>query len=255
MNQNRLQQILKEVARGTLPVPQAERELCGFLDLGFARVDIDRERRCGAPEVVFGQGKEPQEVARIFTELFRRHGRALVTRADPQAFDATRALCSQATYHAKARCISANSIDHEPEGSVGIVCAGTADLPVAEEARVTAQWLGAKVRCYPDVGVAGLHRLLHVEAELQKCKALVVVAGMEGALPSVVAGLVRCPVIAVPTSVGYGASLGGIAALLSMLSACAPGVAVVNIDNGFGGGYMAARINEGGAERDTVPPN
>lgn len=215
-----------------------------FVDLGFARVDTDRRRRCGFPEVIFCQGKTPEEVAAIARTILAHDPVVLGTRATPEHFAAVAAELPSAKYHARGRCIV---VEREPlprvGGTVGVICAGTTDLPVAEEAVVTLETFGNRVDLITDVGVAGLHRLLAVRDRLDACRVLVVVAGMEGALPSVVAGLVSIPVIAVPTSVGYGASFGGLAALLGMLNSCGSGVTVVNIDNGFGAAYAAATIN------------
>ncbi len=215
----------------------------GFIDLGFARVDTDRRRRCGYPEVIFSQGKTPAEVAAIAQTILAHEPVLLATRATPEHFRAVNAEFPAAVYHARGRCIT---IEREPlpryTGLIGVVCAGTSDLPVAEEAAVTLEIFGHPTERICDVGVAGLHRLLAVRDRLDGCQVLIVVAGMEGALPSVVAGLVSRPVIAVPTSVGYGASFGGLAALLGMLNSCGSGVTVVNIDNGFGAAYAAATI-------------
>jgi NCAIR mutase (PurE)-related protein len=215
-----------------------------FEDMGFARVDTHRELRQGFPEVILGTGKTPSQIAAI-AEKIVAHGQALlVTRADPEAYDAVRARVPGATYHPVARAVTlAQGEVPAGKGTILIACAGTADLPVAEEAAVTATVMGNDVDRLYDVGVAGLHRLLSEQARLQSARVIVVVAGMEGALPSVVAGLVKVPVIAVPTSVGYGASFGGVAALLGMLNGCANGVSVVNIDSGFGGACMASLIN------------
>ena len=215
-----------------------------FVDLGFARVDTDRRRRCGFPEVIFCQGKTPVEVAAIARTILEHEPVVLGTRATPEHFAAVAGMIPGAVYHARGRCIV---VEREPlpkrAGVVGVICAGTTDLPVADEAAVTLETFGNPVERITDVGVAGLHRLLAARDRLAACRVLVVVAGMEGALPSVVAGLVGCPVIAVPTSVGYGASFGGLAALLGMLNSCGSGVTVVNIDNGFGAAYAAAQIN------------
>lgn len=213
-------------------------------DLGFAQVDTHRALRKGFPEVIFGAGKTPQQVLKIADKLVK-HGQAvLVTRADAGLARALKRKFSKAVYHEMARCVT---IQKKPlpkrPGCIGIICAGTSDLHVAEEAAITADIMGNRVERLFDVGVAGLHRLLNRVDLLQRCNVLVVVAGMEGALPSVVGGLVDKPVIAVPTSVGYGASFGGIAALLGMLNSCASGVTVVNIDNGFGAGYAASQMN------------
>ena len=215
-----------------------------FVNLGFARVDTDRRRRCGFPEVIYGSGKTPEEVAAIGKTIVEREGVLLVTRASEAQAAAVAREFPAAVHYPRARCIT---FEREPlpknEGVVGVVCAGTSDLPVAEEARVTLEIFGNKTDLICDVGVAGIHRLLAERERLESCNVLIVVAGMEGALPSAVAGLVSKPVIAVPTSVGYGASFGGIAALLGMLNSCGSGVTVVNIDNGFGAAYAAATIN------------
>lgn len=211
--------------------------------LGFACVDHDRARRCGFPEVVFAAGKTPAQTVAIAERLRERHGFVLITRASPDTVDALRLRWPDADHNPAARSVLLGTPPVKPgAGLVLVVAAGTSDLPVAEEARVTALAMGCPVESLYDVGVAGIHRLLAHEAKLRSAAALVVVAGMEGALPSVVGGLVSVPVIAVPTSVGYGASFGGLAALLGMLNSCASGVAVVNIDNGFGGGAVAARV-------------
>ncbi len=214
-----------------------------FVDLGFAKVDTDRARRCGFPEVIFCEHKTPDEVVRIARELLTQGSPVLMTRTLPPHAEAVAAAFPEARVHARARCVT---IEHEPlprlPGRVGIVCAGTSDLAVAEECAVTLETLGGTVTRVTDVGVAGVHRLLARRDELEACAVLIVIAGMEGALPSAVAGLVTKPVIAVPTSVGYGASFGGLAALLGMLNSCGSGVTVVNIDNGFGAAHAAAKI-------------
>jgi hypothetical protein len=214
-----------------------------FVDLGFARVDTDRARRCGFPEVVFGAGKTPEEVVAIGRVLLERNGVLLVSRASEEQYRALAVEFPTARLHERARCLT---VELEPwpkcDGVVGVICAGTSDLPVADEAAVTLEIFGNRVERITDVGVAGIHRLLAVRDRLEACDVLLVIAGMEGALPSAVAGLVSKPVIAVPTSVGYGASFGGFAALLGMLNSCGSGVTVVNIDNGFGAAYAAAQI-------------
>ena len=216
----------------------------GFTDLGFARVDTDRRRRCGFPEVIFGAGKTPAEVLAIGREILKHDGVLLVSRADEEQYRALAAEFPAARFHARGRCIT---VEIQPlpklDGTIGVLCAGTSDLPVAEEAAVTLDVFGNRVERFTDIGVAGIHRLLAVRDRLEACNVLIVVAGMEGALPSAVAGLVSKPVIAVPTSVGYGTSFGGLAALLGMLNSCGSGVSVVNIDNGFGAAYAAAQIN------------
>ena len=213
-------------------------------DLGFAQVDTHRALRKGFPEVIFGAGKTPEQVVRIAAKLLEREQRVLVTRVNDQHARALKRKFKTAVQHKLARCVTLEKtpLPKRP-GRIAVVCAGTSDLPIAEEAAVTAEIMGNRVERVHDAGVAGLHRLLpHLEV-LQSANVLIAVAGMEGALPSVVAGLVSRPVIAVPTSVGYGASFGGVAALLAMLNSCASGVTVVNIDNGFGAGYAASQIN------------
>ncbi len=246
-----LYKLLARVQAGEISLDQAADLLAGWPvdDLGFAQVDHARHLRQGMPEVVFAERKTPEQVASILQRIVQHAGAALATRAGPEAFEATRARLPEAQYHPTARVITVGGPLREPPPDAGvalIVSAGTSDLPVAEEAALTAWFLGARVEQLHDVGVAGLHRLLAARDRLLSARVVVVVAGMEGALPSVVGGLVSCPVIAVPTSVGYGASFGGLAALLAMLNSCAPGVAVVNIDNGFGAGVLAYRIASGG---------
>lgn len=241
-----LKDVLRRVAAGRLSVEEALEAVrqASFEDLGFVKVDHHRAVRCGFPEVIFCPGKTPEQVRRIADRLLRAGGPVLATRADEAVARALTELDSRAVFHQAARAVV---IEPEPRaerrGLVAVVAAGTADIPVAEEARITADLMAARVRQFYDVGVAGLHRLLRYQEELQRANVVVVVAGMEGALASVVGGLVARPVIAVPTSVGYGASFGGISALLTMLNSCAAGVAVVNIDNGFGAGYLAGLIN------------
>jgi NCAIR mutase (PurE)-related protein len=216
-----------------------------YQDLDFAKVDHHRAIRKGFPEVIFGEGKSPEQIVSIAVALLEQSDRLLVTRASPDVFSAVKASISDATYDDTARTIVADRRkERESVPGVLVVCAGTADLPVAREAAVTAELMDCQVERISDVGVAGIHRLLDHLPEIQKARVIVAVAGMEGALPSVVGGLVQAPVIAVPTSVGYGASFQGLAALLAMLNSCAPGVGVVNIDNGFGAGYLAALINK-----------
>jgi NCAIR mutase (PurE)-related protein len=213
-------------------------------DLGFAQVDTHRALRKNFPEVIFGAGKSPEQVVKIAAKLFEHGQPVLATRLDAAHARALRKKFRRAVHHPLARCVT---IEKKPfpkrAGFIAVVCAGTSDLPVAEEAAVTAAIMGNRVERVHDVGVAGLHRMLARLDLLRKANVIVAVAGMEGALPSVIAGLVSKPVIAVPTSIGYGASFGGIAALLAMLNSCASGVTVVNIDNGFGAGYAASQIN------------
>ena len=216
----------------------------GFTDLGFARVDTDRRRRCGFPEVIFGMGKTPAQVAEIARVILEKEPVLLVSRSDAEQWRAVAAQFPDARWHEAARCIT---VERTPlaklDGHIAVVCAGTSDMPVADEAAVTLEIFGNRVERFTDVGVAGIHRLLAVRDRIETANVIIVVAGMEGALPSAVAGMVSKPVIAVPTSIGYGASFGGVAALLGMLNSCGSGVTVVNIDNGFGAGYAAAQIN------------
>ena len=215
-----------------------------YVDLGFARVDTDRKRRRGFPEVIYCEGKTPEDVAVIAKTILDQDGVLLGTRATPEHYEAVVKLLPEAKYHARGRCITLETIPlPKNTGRVGVLCAGTSDLPVAEEAVVTLEIFGNHVEKIFDVGVAGIHRLIAERDRLEECNVLIVVAGMEGALPSAVAGLVSKPIIAVPTSIGYGASFGGLAALLGMLNSCGSGVTVVNIDNGFGAAYAAATIN------------
>ncbi|MCC6672857.1 MAG: nickel pincer cofactor biosynthesis protein LarB [Planctomycetes bacterium] len=240
-----LRALLDQVRSGALDVEAALARLRGGQDLGFAVVDHDRLRRCGFAEVVYCQGKTPDQAAQVAAEIRRRAPRVLLTRATAEHHAAVHALLPDATWHAVARCITSDPEPLPCVGRVALVAAGTSDLPVLEEARVTASILGAAVESFVDLGVAGLHRLLARLPEIRRARVVVVAAGMEGALPSVLAGLLDRPVIAVPTSQGYGAHFGGLAPLLAMLNACAAGVSVVNIDNGFGAGYLAALINRG----------
>ncbi len=215
-----------------------------FAELGFARVDTHRGLRQGFPEVIFGAGKTPEQVVKIAGQLWKHDDRVLITRVTPEQVRALRRKFPKSVHHAMARCVTLEKapLPKRP-GTIAVLCAGTSDLPVTEEAAVTADFMGNRVERLFDVGVAGLHRLLGSLDVVQSANVIIAVAGMEGALPSVVAGLVARPVIAVPTSVGYGASLGGMAALLGMLNSCGSGVTVVNIDNGFGAGYAASQIN------------
>ncbi len=236
---------MKSVAEGSTEIGTALDRLrhLPYEDLGFAKLDHHRALRAGLPEVVLGQGKTVEQIVTIAERLVERSGRLLVTRIDEEVFRQLQEHIPDAIYHDVARAATVDREPAETMGGVCLVCAGTADLPVAEEAAVTAELMGQRVDRVYDVGVAGLHRLLDHLPKLSEARVLIVVAGMEGALPSVVSGLVAAPVVAVPTSIGYGASFQGIAPLLTMLNSCAPGVAVVNIDNGFGAGYLAAVIN------------
>lgn len=247
MNEETLRALLARVANGQESIDQAVADLrtLPFEDVGFAKLDHHRALRWGFPEVVFCPGKTPLQVAAIVERLAQRGPRVLGTRATPEQYQAARAAVPDLRYHESARALWLERDPDRPlKPGVMIVAAGTSDLPVAEEAALTLRLMGHEPTLVVDVGVAGLHRLLPHLPALQAAHVVVSVAGMEGALTSVVGGLVACPVVAVPTSVGYGASFHGLAALLAMLNSCASGVAVVNIDNGFGAGYMAALINE-----------
>ena len=250
MNPSELRELLDRVAKGDLETSRAQAVLLEalrarpFEDLGFARVDHHRAVRQGFPEVILGLGKTPAQIAAIAKEITKQGATLLVTRASADAYEAVRRVLPEAIYYADASIITLKQQDTIPgEGVVMVAAAGTSDLPVAEEAALTAELMGNQVDRLYDVGVAGIHRLLTERARIAAARVVIVVAGMEGALPSVVAGLVSVPVIAVPTSVGYGASFSGIAALLGMLNSCASGVSVVNIDNGFGAGNIASLIN------------
>lgn len=240
----RVEELLRRVASGEVSPDEALQELrlLPFEDLGYAKVDHHRALRRGFPEVIFCPGKTPEQVASIAQRLAASADVVLATRATREQFEAVAAVCREAEYEETARAIRIGQPAKRYDAKVGVLCAGTSDMPVAEEARVTVEAMGCEAVAIYDVGVAGLHRLLAHREAIEKTTILVVVAGMEGALPSVVAGLFPRPVIAVPTSIGYGASFGGLAPLLTMLNSCASGVAVVNIDNGFGAGYLAGLI-------------
>jgi NCAIR mutase (PurE)-related protein len=245
-----LQDLIDQVARGEIDPTTAKQRLLDALrarpyeDLGFARVDHHRSVRQGFPEVILGLGKTPAQIAAIAAEIVARGSTLLITRATEASYAAVREKVPGATYYSDAALITFRQQDVTPgHGSIVVAAAGTSDLPVAEEAARTAELMGNEVTRLYDVGVAGLHRLLGERERLAAARVIIVVAGMEGALPSVIAGLVSAPVIGVPTSIGYGASFGGLAALLGMLNSCASGIAVVNIDNGFGAGAMASVIN------------
>jgi NCAIR mutase (PurE)-related protein len=235
-----------EVQRGQLDVEEALNRLriLPYEDLDFAKLDHHRDLRTGFPEVIYAPGKTPEQLIQIARSMAKSSSRVLITRADPETYATIREVLPEADYSELARTIVLKRGEEaQPLPGVLVVAAGTADLPVAEEAAITAELMGNSVERLWDVGVAGIHRLLEHLSMLQEARVVVAVAGMEGALPSLVGGLVSAPVIAVPTSVGYGASFQGLAALLAMLNACSPGIAVVNIDNGFGAGYMAGAIN------------
>ncbi len=246
MHSDRLKRLLESVRDGRAAVDEAMEQLqhLPFEELGFANVDHHRAIRCGFPEVVFCPGKTPEQLAAIFDKLRAAGGNVLATRIEATQVRAVRQVCKEVEHHEVARCITLRQMPAEPStGTIALVTAGTSDIPVIEEARVTCEIMDQKVESFCDVGVAGIHRLLAHSKALQAARVVVVAAGMEGALASVVGGLVEAPVIAVPTSVGYGASFHGLAPLLTMLNCCAPGVAVVNIDNGFSAGYLASIIN------------
>jgi len=247
MDEDRLIELLESVQRGIVEVPEALKQLqhLPFEDLGFAKVDHHRAIRQGFPEVILGEGKSVPDIAAI-ARTMQSHGvDVLITRLSQEKMNALRKRLRGFRYHREARAATWQTKDAKLKGrgTIAVVCAGTSDIPVAEEAAVTSEIMGNRVERVFDVGVAGLHRLLGHHRQIMDASVVIVVAGMEGALPSVVAGLVRRPVIAVPTSVGYGASFQGLSALLGMLNSCASGVTVVNIDNGFGAGFAAALIN------------
>jgi hypothetical protein len=245
LKEDSIRDLLAQVADGRMSADEALGAMrrLPFEDLGFAKIDHHRTMRCGAPEVIFCAGKTAEHVARIAQSLLEAGSDLLASRATPEHFEAVQAICADAEYHAAARCITVRQSEPEEAGCVVVVTGGTSDLPVAEEAAVTSRMLGARTELISDVGVAGIHRLLAFREQLENANVIVAVAGMEGALASVVGGLVAKPVIAVPTSIGYGTHFGGVTPLLAMLNSCASGVAVVNIDNGFGAGYIAALIN------------
>ncbi|MBN1526817.1 MAG: nickel pincer cofactor biosynthesis protein LarB [Candidatus Omnitrophica bacterium] len=242
----RVKGILQDLEKGHISVPKALGLLKDFPyeDMGFAKVDNHRSLRRGFPEVIFGEGKTPEQIIKIAKRIIAHDGILLATRVGQDVYRALKKQCPGVKYEPKARAIYfRRSAPPRKTGTVAVITAGTADLPVAEEARVTLELMGNDVEMLCDVGVAGLHRILDNKDVLEKAGVIIVIAGMEGALASVVSGLVSKPVIAVPTSVGYGASFGGLAALLAMMNSCSPGVSVVNIDNGFGAGYFASLIN------------
>lgn len=246
MKENQLKALLKAYKDGRIGEDEvlASVQPKGYADLGFAKIDIDRERRGGFPEVVYCEGKTTEQAVEIILLLWERsEGNVLATRCSGEIASAVQKKLPQAEYHALARVLLIYKKEKEGKGNIAVLTAGTSDLPVAEEAALTAEIMGNRVSRIYDVGVAGIHRLLSCRDALEEARVLVVVAGMDGALPSVVGGLIKKPLIAVPTDVGYGASFGGLSALLSMLNSCAAGVTVVNINNGFGAGCAASRIN------------
>ena len=247
MNIKEVEKLLTDVKAGNVSIDVALDVLKNFpyTDLGFARIDHHREIRTGYPEIVYCAGKTVEHVREIFRVMVEKENNVVGTRANQEMYDAVKSIIPEAVYYKMARIISVlKNKPVPPESKIAIITAGTSDMPVAEEAAVTAELLGNNVIRIYDAGVAGIHRLVDKLPEIRKCKVIVVIAGMEGALASVVGGLVDKPVIAVPTSVGYGANFGGISALLAMLTSCSTGVTVVNIDNGFGAGFSASMINK-----------
>jgi NCAIR mutase (PurE)-related protein len=245
MTRDAILTLLQQVEQGAIPSTEALEKLAHlpFEDAGFAKIDHHRTLRLGLPEVIYSAGKTPEQVAEIFARMVLAGGDVIATRANVAVWQAVESMVPEAIYHMEARIVGLRqSGTSSSTESVAVLCAGTSDIPVAEEAAVTAEYLGVRVDRVYDVGVAGLHRLLAQREILVQARAVIVCAGMEGALPSVVGGLVAAPVIAVPTSVGYGAAFGGLTALLGMLNSCAPNVSVVNIDNGFGAAYVAAMM-------------
>jgi pyridinium-3,5-biscarboxylic acid mononucleotide synthase len=251
MNRERLERLLAGVKAGKIRIEAALEQLRAFpfQDLGFASLDHHRAIRQGFPEVILCEGKTPAQIRGIAAVLLKHHRPFLATRATAEVAALIKRIDRRAVYHAPAKIVAIRDLKRRLQGRVLVITAGTSDVPVAEEARITAEVMGSRVETLYDVGVAGIHRLLGRHEKLAGARVIVVVAGMDGVLPSVVGGLVDCPVVAVPTSRGYGASFNGLAALLTMLNSCAAGVGVMNIDNGFGAGCLAHRINmlgEGG---------
>jgi len=247
MNAKEVEKLLTEVKKGETSVEKALEILKNFpyTDLGFARIDHHREMRTGYPEIIYCAGKSVEQVTEIFRVMAEKENNVIGTRANQEMFDAVKSVTPDAVFYKMARIIALQKKKPAvPESRIAIITAGTSDMPVAEEAAITAELLGNNVLRIYDAGVAGIHRLVDKLPDIRKCRVVVVIAGMEGALASVVGGLVDKPVIAVPTSVGYGANFGGISALLAMLTSCSTGVTVVNIDNGFGAGFAASMINK-----------
>lgn len=250
MDNQHLMELLKQVQSGQTDLDAAMNLLkeLPFENLGYARIDNHRCVRTGVSEVIYCEGKTVEQTQGIVQRLARHHDNIMATRANREVYEGIKEITDDCQYHPMARIVVINPQKIDPVGNIAVVTAGTSDIPVAEEAAVTAETLGNRVNRIYDAGVAGIHRILHVREDLFQANVAVVVAGMEGALTSVVGGLVSCPVIGVPTSIGYGASFGGVAALLCMLNSCASGVSVVNIDNGFGAGYQANLINKLGSK-------
>lgn len=247
MNVKEVEKLLKDVKKGETSIEKALEILKNFpyTDLGFARIDNHREMRTGYPEIIYCAGKSVEQVKEIFRVMSERENNVIGTRANQEMYEAVKSILADAAYYPEARIISVQKKKPpSPESMIAVITAGTSDMPVAEEAAITAELLGNNVLRIYDAGVAGIHRLVDKLPEIRNCRVVIVIAGMEGALASVVGGLVDKPVIAVPTSVGYGANFGGISALLAMLTSCSTGVTVVNIDNGFGAGFAASMINK-----------
>lgn len=238
-------EVLKKLQSGAISLDEAEAYFCRqpYEDLGYAKLDTHREIRSGFPEVIYCSGKSDEHLVSIYTRMYETYGEVFGTRADEHQYRLVQKKIPQIQYDPISRILKAEKENKTRRGRIAVCTAGTADIPVAEEAAQTAEYFGCVVERIYDVGVSGIHRLLSQTSKLQKANCIVAVAGMEGALASVIGGLVQNPVIAVPTSVGYGASMGGLSALLTMINSCANGIAVVNIDNGFGAGYMATQIN------------
>jgi len=249
VNPEHLRRLLQSVADGEVSPEQALGELAElpYADLGFAKLDLHRELRNGLPETVYGEGKTAADLEAIVGRMLAAHGRVLVTRLGSEAAERLRTAHPDAVHHERARILTCGPPHPERSGGIAVLAAGTSDLAIAEEAAICAAWFGHPVERLYDVGVAGLHRLLGNLTAIRGADVVIAVAGMDGALPTVVASLVPAPVVAVPTSVGYGASFGGLAALLTMLNACAPGIGVVNIDNGYGAAVLASRIARKGS--------
>jgi len=246
MDEKFLKQLLVNVKNGELEIEEAFKHLrkLPYEDMGYVKLDHHRKLRTGSGEVIYCAGKTPEQSAAIFEKLLEYNGKVMGTRADLNTYEAVRARIPQAKYYEQARIITVDKNEEQPlSGKIVVATGGTSDIPVAEEAAVTAEFFGSNVVRLYDVGVAGIHRLLMNTDKLEEANVIIAAAGMEGALASVVAGLADCPVIAVPTSVGYGANFGGLSALLTMLNSCANGISVVNIDNGFGAGFLANMIN------------
>lgn len=246
MNRDQIKRLLEKVKAGRIDVDEAINSISHlpYEDIEFARVDHHRDLRLGFPEVILGQGKTPDQIVKIAERILTSSSNLLVSRTSEDVFEKLRNIAPDAEYHTDARMISVvRDSSERGDGTIAVITAGTSDVPVAEEAAVTAATMGNKVARIYDVGVAGIHRLFGARPDFITARVVIVVAGMEGALPSVVGGMVSVPVIAVPTSIGYGASFDGVAALLSMLNSCASNVTVVNIDNGFGAGFVASLIN------------